>query len=75
MEKKIGEQDSQLKREVKSVQSDLKVVASSKQLQALMRRVKDMEEHMKKISDVLAISDELFSVQIVMLVDINMLYY
>lgn len=64
-----------MRREVEFVQSDLKAVETLKQLQALMRRGGDMEEHMKKVSDVLVISDEQFRVQIIMLVDIVLLSF
>ncbi|KAB1206714.1 hypothetical protein CJ030_MR7G013539 [Morella rubra] len=60
LEKKVDEQKTQLRREVEFVQSDLKAMETLKQLQAPMRRGGDMEEHMKKVSDVLAISDEQF---------------
>lgn len=58
LETKVNKQDSQWKKEVESVRSYLKVVATLKQLQALMRRVEDMEKYMKKIRDVLALMDE-----------------
>lgn len=48
--------DSQLRKEVESIWSGLKVVASS--LQVLMRWVGDMEEHMKKVRYVLQLMDE-----------------